>query len=360
MHQRHEFLKYSIKVRVLQAIAKVSYYIGLSFLLRIYNEKKNRRVIILMYHRIFDNKNSNIDIDTDYLITPEEFEKQIKYISEKYNVISFDELIEHYQNKSKLPKNSIIITFDDGYKDCYTIAYPILQKYNVSAMFFIATDYINSDDIYWWDKVAYALNNTNITSFSVPEFGAYNLENPVKRLEAKRDICKKLRQINEEDKNKIIHEIEQILKIKFDDVNQDLFLNWDEINDMSQNGMEFGAHTCSHAILTRVPNEHAKYEIRNSKSVIEANINKKINVFSYPSGTINDFNDNIKEYVEYSGFRVAVSTVYGINKLNDETDLYSLKRLDIIESVDIYLFMLELTGILDSVYLIRNKLKKRF
>jgi len=360
MQQKHEFLKYSMKVRVLQTIAKVSYYTGLSFILRIFNGTKNRRIIILMYHRIFDNINYKIDVDADYLITPEEFEKQIKYISEKYNVIAFDEFIEYCQNKSKLPKNSVIITFDDGYKDCYTIAHPILLKYNVSAMFFIATDYINSDKIYWWDKVAYALNNTNLTSFSVPELGAYNLENPVKRLEAKRNICKKLRQFNEQQKNEIINEIEQILKFEFDEINKDLFLNWEEINDMSKNGMDFGAHTCSHAILTRVPNEQAKYEIRNSKSVIEANINKKINVFSYPSGTINDFDDSIKEYVKYIGFRAAVSTIYGINKLNNETDFYSLKRLDIINSVNIYLFMLELTGILDGVYWIRNKLKKRF
>lgn len=351
-------MKIPFKIGILQAIAEVSYYLGLTHLFRFCFSRKNK-IIILMYHRIFDIQNHEIDIDVDYLIIPEEFKRQIEYISRNYNIISFDNFIEYYENKTKLPKNSIIITIDDGYKDCYTNVYPTLKKYKVPAMFFIATDYIDSQELYWWDKVAYGINNTDLLSFSVPELGAYTLENPVKRPKVKREICKKLRRVSEENKNRIVSELLHILKVEFDSINKDLFLTWEEIKEMGENGMDFGAHTCSHAILTKVPYEQAEYEIMESKRVIESQINKKVNFFSYPSGTINDFNDKIKEFLNRNGLMAAVSTIYGINRLNRETDLYSLKRIDINDNTSIYLFKLELTGMLDGLYRIRNKLKRK-
>lgn len=350
-------MKIPFKIRILQIVAQVSYYLGLTHLFRFCFRRKNR-IIILMYHRVFDIKNiHDFNLDIDYLITPEEFERQIEYISEKYNAISFDDFIEYYEKEAKLPKNSIIITIDDGYKDCCTNIYFILKKYEVPAMFFIATDYIDSQELYWWDKVAYGINNTDLLSFSVPELGAYTLENPVKRPKVKREICKKLRRMSEETKNRVVNDLAHTLNVDFDSINKDLFLTWEEIKEMGESGMDFGAHTCSHAILTKVPYEQAEYEIMESKRVIESQINKKVNFFSYPSGTINDFNDKIKECVKSSGLVAVVSTIYGINKLNSETDLYSLKRIEV--DTNIYLFKLKLTGVLDCLYRIRNKLKRK-
>jgi len=312
-----------------------------------------------MYHRIFDINNCDLDFDVG-VVTPKEFERQMEYISKNYNPISFDELMECIEKKKNPPENSVIITIDDGYKDCYVNAYPILQRYKVPATLFLATDYINSNELYWWDKVAYAINNTNLSSFSVPELGAYPLGNPCKKLKVKREICKKLRRMSEESKNKIVDELAHTLKVDFEETKEkDLFLTWEEIKKMSENGMDFGAHTCSHAILTKVPYEQAKNEIIKSKSIIESKINKKVNFFSYPSGTISDFDDKIKEYLKNSGFTAAVSTIYGINRLNSETDLYSLKRIDVSSDTNIYLFKLKLTGMLDYVYGIHKKLKKR-
>lgn len=351
-------MKNSLKIRFLQVIAKVSYYIGLTHLFRFCFSRKNR-IIILMYHRICKLNNiHDFKLDVDYLITSEEFERQIAYISKNYNAISFDDFTEYHKSKAKSPKNSVIITIDDGYKDCYTNVYPILKKYNIPAMFFIATDYIDSQELYWWDKVAYAINTTNRSSFSIPELGTYTLGNQVKRLKVKRDICKKLRRLTEETKNRIINKLINTLNVDSEEI-KDLFLTWKEIKEMTENGMDFGGHSCSHAILTKVPYEQAEYEIMGSKRAIETQINKKVNFFSYPSGTLNDFDASIKKILENNGFNAAVTTIHGINKLNNETDLYTLKRIDINDSTSIYLFKLELTGVIGGLYWIRNKLKRK-
>jgi len=350
-------MKKPFKIGILQIIAKVSYYLGLTHLSRFCFSRKNK-IIILMYHRISDI--NNCDLDLDIVVTPKEFERQMEYISKNYNPISFNELMECLENKKNLLGNSVIVTIDDGYKDCYMNAYPILQRYKVPATLFLATNYIDSQELYWWDKVAYAINKTNLSSFSVPELGTYTLRSRIQRAEAIRNILKKLKKMKDGDKNKIVNELVQMLKVEIDnEVTKELFLTWEEIKEMSENGMDFGAHTCSHAILTRVPFEQAKNEIIKSKSVIEGQINKKVDFFAYPGGTINDFDERIKETLKNDGFKAAVTTIHGINKLNSEIDLYSLKRIDINANIGMYLFKLELTGMLDSLYWIRNKLKRK-
>ncbi len=88
-------------------------------------------------------------------ITPQEFDEQMAYLHNNgYHTISPDELLDYIQNNKTLPDNPILITFDDGYQDAYTEAYPILKKYNFKATVFLITDYIGNDNGYLnWEQV---------------------------------------------------------------------------------------------------------------------------------------------------------------------------------------------------------------
>lgn len=344
------------KIRILRTLAQLSCYAGIVDISRTVSIKENT-VSILMYHRVSENSN----LDNENSVHPKDFEKQIKYISEKYNVISFNYLSDFLERKiTHLPKNAVIVTFDDGYKDCYLNAFPILKKYKVPATFFIATDYINSNNLFWWDKVSLALNITRKDSIFIPEIGTFFLKNAKQRNIAKNEILKKLKSFNEKDKEKIVDNILHLLKIELNtEISNDLFLNVNEITEMSNNGMEFGCHTCSHPILTRISKSQAEYEIIQSKFILQDYIKKEINCFAYPSGTINDFNEDIKDLLKNSGFKLAVTTIYGVNNLAHETDLLSLRRLHVNCTTNIYLYKLELTGILDKVYFIHKCLKNK-
>lgn len=105
---------------------------------RICRSKTDKRgLTILTYHRI-----SN-DIVPDETVTPEEFEKQLRYIKENFQVISLEEAVEHLQSDIEKLSGSIVITFDDGYSDNYHNAYPLLTMYNVPATIFLISDFIN-------------------------------------------------------------------------------------------------------------------------------------------------------------------------------------------------------------------------
>lgn len=108
-----------------------------SFLTWLFHREKDG-VPILTYHQVND-----IDQDSKTL-TVEQFDAQMKYLAEGgFNVITPDELLDAWEGKATLPKNPVVITFDDAHVDIYKNVFPILQKYKLRATFFLVTDYVN-------------------------------------------------------------------------------------------------------------------------------------------------------------------------------------------------------------------------
>ena len=118
--------------------------IGLIFLVFIiYNKTRKNFVLCLMYHSV-DNEKGKGGIFVD------EFQEHIKWIKDKKTF-----KMEELKNLNyTLPQNSILITFDDGYKNNYTLAFPILKKYNMKATIFLNTKFIGEDEDYLnWDEI---------------------------------------------------------------------------------------------------------------------------------------------------------------------------------------------------------------
>ena len=105
-------------------------------------------VAVLNYHQINDVDNNALTV------TVKDFDDQMRYLSENnYNVITPKEMLDAFKNNAKLPDKTVIITFDDGYKDNYENAYPILKKYNLKGTIFVITDYVSLYPNYiTWDE----------------------------------------------------------------------------------------------------------------------------------------------------------------------------------------------------------------
>jgi len=106
-------------------------------------------VPVLNYHQINDTTH------TPLTLSASEFEAQIKYLAkEGYTTITPEQLSDHLESGKELPAKPILLTFDDGYKDNYQVAYPILQKYNFTATIFVISDFVNTYDRYLtWDQI---------------------------------------------------------------------------------------------------------------------------------------------------------------------------------------------------------------
>jgi peptidoglycan/xylan/chitin deacetylase (PgdA/CDA1 family) len=238
-------------------------------------------------------------------------------------------MINYVKKGIDLPKDSLIITFDDGYKDFYINAYPILNKYSVPTTLFLTTDYISHKCISWWDKLSYIINITDKRELNIPFLGNYVLSEKYK-YKVINELISKLKNFTEYKKNMVLNLMANKLNVNYDEKKlcENLFLNWNEVIELSENNILLGAHTTSHPILTKVKVKEARKEILNSKKIIESKIKKEVKIFSYPNGQKEDFNEKIKSILKSCGFTAAVTTIFGSNyPKNKNFDLYSIKRI---------------------------------
>lgn len=275
-------------------------------------------VVILLYHRVGPRE----DIWPSLSIKPQDFERQIRYLCKAYQVLPLDKLVRYVQRKT-LPQKAVVITFDDGYKDNYTYAYPILKKYNVPATIFLTTGHIGHGEPFWWDKVAYLIQNTTLETLELDELGVYPLHSIGDKLEAISRVKEGLKIYSEEKKNLLIEKLVIVSGVDIPvNLGKKLILSWDEVREMKDGGIAFGAHSVTHAILTKLLPEEAKYEIVQSKKDIEDKLGQVITAFSYPNG---DFNTELIKFVQESGFTCAVTCIPRM--VSPRTSLHELGRI---------------------------------
>lgn len=124
-----------------------------------FNEK-GYDIPVLMYHSITDNDKRI------FKVTKDNFYEQMKYLKDNgFSVLSMDEVYDHLKNHKSFKDKSIAITFDDGYKDNYDNAYPILKEFGINATIFVVTDYLDSSAYLSVDEIKeMQLNNIDIES----------------------------------------------------------------------------------------------------------------------------------------------------------------------------------------------------
>jgi peptidoglycan/xylan/chitin deacetylase (PgdA/CDA1 family) len=282
--------------------------------------RRNRSIQILVYHRVNDEN------DCVFPGVPiEVFNEQMQYVAENYQVCTLDDLVQRLQT-GDVPDNALAITFDDGYRDNYEHAFPILNRLNLPATVFLATDAIDSGRMLWHDRVFAALRETRTTALE--EFGGngstYPLSTPADKRHALSQLLKFLWSLDDSDRSRWVEKLIQQLGIKAPMGCDGLMLSWDEIKTMSQRGIAFGAHTVTHPILSKLSPQQVKQEIRASKEIIEANVKMPVRHFAYPVGRREDFTEAVKEELKNAGFECAVTTIFGSN--DAQQDLFELRR----------------------------------
>ncbi len=259
------------------------------------------QVAIIMYHRVCP----EVDYWSDLELSTQAFETHIDYFRHKFEVIPLSEIARCIHQERSLPEKAVAITFDDGYKDNYLHAYPILKKYQVPATIFLTSGHIGENSLFWQNKITYAIRHTSVSCLKLDELGSFHFQSHRDKHHASRKVIKHLKNLHGETKPTFVEKLIDLCQIHIpDDLGKDLFLSWKEVNEMSNDSIDFGAHTVNHPILTNISLEQAKDEITQSKKEIEERLGKVISAFSYPNG---NFNLELARFVKESGFTCAVS-----------------------------------------------------
>lgn len=292
-----------------------------------------RRVFILMYHRV------------DYLacpffeivVRPEAFEKQIRFLRKYYEIVDLGDL-KRLEAKRTSKKDFVVLTFDDGYRDNYTHAFPILQKYQAPATIFLATRYINANLLLWYDQLAWILYNTesvpdmaillkhSIAPELIREVECFFLSSSSIRFNVLCFLTAKLKTFATKERERTLSRLAQACKIKrWPRDKERPMLSWEEVREMSKYGISFGSHTMSHPVLSAIPTPEARREIVESKNIIEEQIQKPVTTFAYPYGKKEDYTDEVTKILIDEGFEYACTTTMGYEQFPVATPL-ELKR----------------------------------
>ena len=333
---------------------------GLYFASGIHRIRHRGQVLILTYHRVVsDQMVRDEHIQPGMYVRGQSFEAHIAYLHKRFTIISLDELLDVWQtNRLNSHQSYCVITFDDGWKDNYQFAFPVLLKYRIPATIFLATDFIGTTRWFWPDHMMHLLGKArecpsgavvrqDVSAILADTIGVtlsatdgtfrhVGSGDPID-LDSIIEVCKGV------EVDRIQQMIARLCRaLDIDLPTQRVLLNWDEVREMAAKGVTFGSHSGSHRILTQIPLSQVKAELMNSrKTMLEQGI-KPISVFCYPNG---NFDRNIQELVRESGYRAAVGCERGSERDRPD-DLFALKRISLHEdsSASAPLLALALSG----------------
>jgi peptidoglycan/xylan/chitin deacetylase (PgdA/CDA1 family) len=282
--------------------------------------RPDRNAQILIYHRV------NNEGDPYFGgIPPKLFESQMAYLASRFTVLPLDDLVSALRERA-LPPNAVAVTLDDGYRDNYLEAFPILQRHSIPATVFLTTSAIGSDRPLWHDDVFSAFRETTAPALEAfgPQSIGGSLATVPDRLRVQREVLGYLRVVSDEERVEGVARLREALRVGPSRPVPGLMLSWDEARAMSRGGIRFGSHTVSHPVLSRVGRDRARRELQDSKSAIEERLGLSVEGFAYPNGTPADFLPETKALVRECGYRFAVTTSPGAN--DEATDAFELRR----------------------------------
>lgn len=285
-------------------------------------------MIFLCYHGVTINGSIGVENFSKKHISAKEFYNQMLKIKKNYNILNIEQIFYHLKNKKPFKKKSVSISFDDGFKNNFTVALPILKKLNIPAIFYICPQSITKQEMFWVDKIEACINHCKKKIISInlnKRIKNYSIEkNDQKKslINRLKKICKKK---SVKDKNKIIKDLINQTgiepKIKFSK-NYEI-ANWKQIKLASKNKLfTIGGHSMEHDILTNMNDKEINYDIKETKKIIENKIGKKVKHFSYPEGK---FNDKVMFFLKKN--KILTCPLASGYRNNHLTSPYKIKRV---------------------------------
>jgi peptidoglycan/xylan/chitin deacetylase (PgdA/CDA1 family) len=284
-------------------------------------------VLVLNYHRIGDGSASLFDHGL-WSADVRSFNEQVGYLKSNFDVIGTDDLPGVLARKSG---RQVLITFDDGYRDNYTAAFPILKRHGVPASFFISTGFLDRPGLPWWDEIAWMVRSSRRDRVDVcpwlPEpvpFDTPHREGTV------RILLRTFKAMPSNCTQQFLSAIgEATGSGRFDPSSaKDLWMTWDMIREMRAAGMSIGGHTVTHPILAQASPEQQWQEISGCGERLHAELGAPMRAFSYPVGSRTAFNDETRAYLRRAGVQYAFSYYGGFRRFTDWDD-YDIRRVPI-------------------------------
>lgn len=278
---------------------------------------------ILCYHRV---GTGGVPYHSE--LHPRVFEAQIKFLRRTYRIVSLDQLCRELADADPQATNTsqaVAITFDDGYRDLYEHALPVLRKYDLPATVYLTASAIETGEVPWYDRIFALLMSFQSDKLEFEGIAPMRLSAEESRMHAAMVVVRTLRQ---KYSNRERMAACAALEAKMDapaEALQNRMLNWEQIREMQQAGIAFEAHTMGHPVVSRLAASERERELVDSRQLLEERLQKPVTHFAYPFGSVSDIDPQTCSLLPHYGYRSAASTVWGVN--TPRTHRYLLRRI---------------------------------
>ncbi len=293
---------------IFYALAIALHYSGVVRLLLYFQRVilKQKQVCIFAMHRVLTDSECACTNSLEGMVLREStFTELLEYLSRVFHVLSLEEFRQSIPNHLDGRKPWCVLTFDDGWKDNYTHAYPILRRFQAPATIFLITGMMDTRGGSWVEQLRAAwkspLHRGRMTEVIHQVLPRRERANEIEF----EDVVEFAKHMPAAERNRLLqrllppdHHCDQAS-------NPDQMVTWVEAAEMNRNGVDMGAHTVTHPLLTFEDEPTVRNELRDSKKTMEEKLDRGVSAFAYPNG---DWNQEVRNEVDRAGFSLAFTT----------------------------------------------------
>jgi peptidoglycan/xylan/chitin deacetylase (PgdA/CDA1 family) len=284
-------------------------------------------VLVLTYHRIGDGSATVFDRGL-WSATADAFAAQIRFCKTHFDVIAPGQLPDALTRRRG---RFLLITFDDGYRDNYEVAFPILKAEGTPATFFVTTGFMDAPRVPWWDEIAWMVRTSTRAGVNLPGW----LATPVRfddpdREGAIRTVLRTYKSIPTAVTGAFLTDVADATGSgrPSPEAARRWWMTWDMLRAMQAGGMTIGGHTVDHPILARASRGVQHDEIGRCGARLALELGERMRCFSYPVGGSTAFDADTRAALQEAGVQFAFSNYSGYRRFDDWDD-YDIRRVPI-------------------------------
>ncbi|WP_229491437.1 polysaccharide deacetylase family protein [Massilia sp. HP4] len=268
--------------------------------------QRQRGLVVVNYHRVLAKPDPMLESEPDVVA----FRWQMALLARCFNVLPLHDALRAL-DQGTLPPRAVCITFDDGYRSVHDLALPVLRELGLPATVFVTSGFIGPDVRNMWnDRIIHALHSMPYATLDLEDLGlgVYSLASMQGRQQTMARIIETVKYLPPEARHALVERLDRMCGRDQDP----LMLTPAMLAELDRSGIEIGAHTVSHPILTSLDDQAARFEISEGKKQLEAMLGKQVRLFAYPNGKVGkDYDARHVEMVREAGFTAAFTTAIG-------------------------------------------------
>jgi peptidoglycan/xylan/chitin deacetylase (PgdA/CDA1 family) len=284
-----------------------------------------RSAAIVMYHGVTA---SPLPAFNWCQLPAQRFAEQIRFLAREYHILPVREVVRRLADGRPLPDRAVALTFDDGFRNVLTTAFPVLKRFQAPATVFLVTGLVGTNQPAWPDRLFHALVTTRHAEVFF-EGRAWPLGTARERAVAYRYLADRLKVVDAQTKDDMLERLieETGGEARVGPESPLATMDWDEAAQLAKSGLvEFGSHTHNHPILSRCPPEVQRQELRRSRDLLRERLGAA-DLFAYPNGGRRDFTPVTKWLLAELGYACGLTTAPGLNVPG--ADPYELRRVNV-------------------------------